>query len=77
MNDKTQQISDVEIKQNNLQEELKRKALSNFYELSEKDFYPPEDKRVYKTGMCSSRYDSYSDYVKWFYDTYEKELFDN
>ena len=50
----------------------------DYYELSEKDFYPPEDKRVFKSGVEDiNNGDNFEDYSKWFYDNYEDELFDN
>ena len=71
MNGKNKKQSEIQ------KRELLEKALANFCELSEEDFYPPEDKRLYQTGMQSTRYDSYDEYVQWFYETYEEELFDN
>ena len=48
------------------------------YEISEKDFYPPEDNRLYQSGINDIRNgDNFSDYVKWFYNMYENEIFDN
>lgn len=48
------------------------------YELTEEDFYPPEDKRVYRSGIKDIvGGDNFGDYAEWFYDNYEDELFDN
>ena len=48
------------------------------YELTEEDFYPPEDKRIYKSRVKDIvDGDNFEDYAKWFYDNYEDELFDN
>lgn len=50
----------------------------DYCELSEKDFYPPEDKRVFKSGVEDiNNGDNFEDYSKWFYENYEDELFDN
>lgn len=57
---------------------LKHKHFINCHVLTEKDFYPPEDKRTYKSGIFDIHGgDNFSDYAKWFYDNYEDELFDN
>lgn len=48
------------------------------YVLTEKDFYPPEDKRVYRSGVDDIiDGDNFEDYAQWFYDNYEDEIFDN
>ena len=48
------------------------------YELTEEDFYPPEDKRIYRSGVTDIvGGDNFEDYAEWFYDNYEDELFDN
>ena len=54
------------------------KLSSEYHEITEKDFYPPEDTRVYKS-LVADIYggDNFYDYVKWFYRHYEKEIFDN
>ena len=49
-----------------------------FYELSEKDFYPPSDER----GYVSNIEDIYGDmdfyeYSKWFWEEYGYELYDD
>lgn len=50
---------------------------SDFVELSEKDFYPPEDKRKFRSGV-SDIYggDNYSDYLEDFCEEYGEEIFD-
>ena len=57
----------------------KKKDLNrDYYELTEKDFYPPEDTRYYQSGVydiCGG--DNFADYVSYFFDLYEDELFDN
>lgn len=48
------------------------------YELTEEDFYPPEDKRIYRSGISDIvGGDNFVDYAEWFYDNYENDLFDN
>lgn len=49
-----------------------------FYELSEKDFYPPSDER----GYVSNIEDIYGDmdfyeYSEWFWEEYGYELYDD
>ena len=57
---------------------LYNKTNLNNYVLTEKDFYPPEDKRIYRSGVNDIvDGDNFDDYAKWFYDNYEDELFDN
>ena len=54
-----------------------RKQDSDYYELSEKDFYPPEDTRYYRSGVSDiSGGDNFADYAEYFFDTYGKEIFD-
>lgn len=60
----------------NLQKSKKQKL--SHYELTEKDFYPPEDKRYYQSGVADiNGGDNFADYAKSFFDEYEDELFDN
>lgn len=51
--------------------------IRNSYVLTDKDFYPPQDDRIFKSGV-SDIYggDSYSDYAESFYNIYSDELFD-
>jgi hypothetical protein len=52
--------------------------LKNYHEITEKDFYPPEDTRLYNSGIDDiNDGDNFDDYSKWFYDNYEYELFDS
>lgn len=61
----------------NLQKSKKQK-LNSHYELTEKDFYPPEDTRYYQSGVADiDGGDNFADYAKGFFDEYEDELFDN
>lgn len=56
----------------------KSKRSSDYYELTEKDFYPPEDTRYYQSGVEDiDGGDNFADYAKEFFDAYEDELFDN
>lgn len=62
-----------QVKQNN----KSKKQNLDYYELSEKDFYPPEDKRYYHSGITDiSGGDNFADYAEYFFDTYGKEKFD-
>ena len=50
---------------------------TDFVELSEKDFYPPEDKRVFRSCVYNIYGgDNYYDYINDFYDKYGEEIFD-
>lgn len=54
------------------------KFIHRTYELSEKDFYPPEDTRTWRSGVMDVPHgDSFEEYSSWFYETYEDDLFDN
>lgn len=62
----------------NSQNNIPKKISKNYYELTEKDFYPPEDTRTWKSGVSDYRGgDNFADYAKWFFDNYEDEIFDN
>lgn len=42
--------------------------------LSEKDFYPPEDKRYLKSGVEDIKGgDSFADYVEYYFDSYSED----
>lgn len=46
--------------------------------LSEKDFYPPEDKRIVKSGLDNIlNGDNFADYLEEYYDSYEDEIDDD
>ena len=46
-------------------------------DLSEKDFYPPEDTRYYCSGITSiDGGDNFADYAEYFFSEYEDEMFD-
>ena len=49
----------------------------NRNELNDKSFYPPVDERMHDIGIedISNEY-TYDDYLKEFWELYEKELFD-
>lgn len=51
----------------------------NRYVLSEKDFYPPQDTRCFKSVVYDIPFggDCYHDYARWFYCNYSEYLFDN
>lgn len=50
----------------------------NRYVLSEKDFYPPQDTRCFKSGVYDIPFggDSYYDYAEWYYGNYSDDLFE-
>lgn len=46
------------------------------FELDEKSFYPPDDDRLCCSGIDDIEGgDNYEDYVKWFWDEYEDEIY--
>ena len=50
----------------------------NAFELSEQSFYPPEDDRVYTSGIddiCGG--DSFAEYVEYFWEMYEGDICDD
>ena len=54
-----------------------KKHDADYYELSEKDFYPPEDTRYYKSDVEDIEGgDNFADYAEYFFNTYGKEIFD-
>ena len=58
---------------------LKTNAIQNYntYVLTEKDFYPPEDDRIYQSGVYDiNGGDNFRDYAVDFYEEYENEIFD-
>lgn len=45
--------------------------------LCENDFYPPEDSRLYVSGIDDiDGGDSFEDYVKYFWEMYEGDIYD-
>lgn len=47
------------------------------YVISEKDFYPPEDKRLYRSGIEDiPDGDNFFEYCNWFFYVYENDIFD-
>ena len=53
------------------------KLLFKEHILTEKDFYPPEDTRLYCSGIEDiDGGDNFSDYAKFFFNSYGKEIFD-
>jgi hypothetical protein len=53
------------------------KYIREHYVITEKDFYPPEDTRLYESGIDDiDNGDNFEDYAKWFYSNYEYEIFD-
>lgn len=62
---------------NSIDLDLQIKLDLDYYELTEKDFYPPEDTRLYCSGIEDiNGGDNFSDYAKFFYNNYGKEIFD-
>ena len=57
---------------------IKRTYDANEYiELRESDLYPPFDDRLHTFGIDDiDGGDSYDDYVKWFWEEYEHEIYD-
>lgn len=65
------------MKLNNNGKSIKDKLNIDYYEITEKDFYPPEDKRFFRSGVEDIPYgDNFLDYINWFYENYEIDIFD-
>lgn len=48
--------------------------LQDYIELTEEDFYPPSDDRVFKSYIDDIRYgDNFPDYCKYIFDIFEEE----
>lgn len=55
----------------------KKHIALNYCEISEKDFFPPEDERAYHSNVYDIEGgDNFEDYFRWFYSNYEKDIFD-
>ncbi len=52
---------------------LANKISDNDYELSERDFYPPEDKRTFRSGVLNTDGDSYEEFAQDYNDMCEEE----
>lgn len=51
--------------------------LSNYHELKEQDFFPPEDPRVYTSGIDDiDGGDSFAEYAGYFWEAYEEDIYD-
>ena len=62
----------------NIDSSKRQQNLKTYFEITEKDFYPPEDTRLFKSGIQDIYGgDNFEDYSKWFYSNYEDEIFDN
>lgn len=48
------------------------------YEITELDFYPPQDDRCYVSGVEDvDGGDSFADYSEWFWGVYGSEIYDD
>ena len=49
-----------------------------YYIIAEKDFYPPEDTRCFKSGVYDIPFggDGFEEYANWFYENYSNDLFE-
>lgn len=57
---------------NNLENKWSEQELAE-YELSEQDFYPPEDKRIFHSGVSNTDGDCYEDFAQDYNDMCEQE----
>lgn len=65
------------VKSENKEMPQQHSIFDDFVELSEKDFYPPEDKRVFRSNVYNIYGgDNYYDYLDDFLDEYGEEIFD-
>ena len=52
-------------------------CMDGYVEISEKDFYPPEDDRFHVFGIDDiDGGDTYGEYLEYFWDNYEKYIYD-
>lgn len=52
--------------------------LESYYELTEQDFYPPQDDRVYTSGIDDIEGgDNFAEYAEYFWEEYGYELYDD
>ena len=52
--------------------------LESYYELTEQDFYPPLDDRVYTSGIDDIEGgDNFAEYAEYFWEEYGHELYDD
>lgn len=52
--------------------------LLNYHELTEQSFYPPEDTRVYTSGIDDIKGgDTFAEYAEYFWETYGHEIYDD
>lgn len=52
---------------------LANKISDSYYELLERDFYPPEDKRTFRSGVLNTDGDSYEEFAQDYNDMCEEE----
>ena len=52
---------------------LANKISDSYYELSERDIYPPEDKRTFRAGVLNTDGDSYEEFAQDYNDMCEEE----
>lgn len=56
---------------------MSKNNLKDFIELTEQDFYPIPDDRLHHCGLDDIEGgDNYDDYLEYFWENYEHELFD-
>ena len=68
------------MKEQNEKSKSKKENIVTFSErtkLTEKDFYPPYDDRLYCSGIGDIEGgDCYSEYVEYFWENYENDIYD-
>ena len=69
-------VNDIRIKMSE-HEKNNESYLDDYYELMEIDFYPPEDPRVYASGIYDiDGGDTFTEYAEYFWETYGHEIYD-
>lgn len=69
-------VKDIEVEINESMRDVED-WLDGYRELTEADFYPPEDPRVYASGIDDiDDGDNFAEYAEYFWETYENHLFD-
>lgn len=66
-----------ELRNENQIEKLEQE-LKDYHELTEQSFYPPQDDRVYASGIDDiDGGDNFAEYTEYFWETYGHELYDD
>lgn len=69
-------VKDIEVEINESMRDVED-WLDGYRELTEADLYPPEDPRVYASGIDDvDGGDTFAEYAEYFWETYGHEIYD-